>query len=246
MPKMTLSPEEERGNLEQSVALANDYSEAAELYDKDGVPKKRVFEPETPIQFRRMLRALQEWDERCSQNILTASRNIQMELKLSPDDRAALSKYIPQIGTRVSPNGTFYVLDYPSPWNEALYQFVRLLNNSQRALVGGPCRNLKKHEDRDHWFIRKTRRPSVFCSPQCAGDATKANERQRAYENKINKAAAAMRNYAKRPARFKELSWQEFVMEDSRPGPKRKPSISKKFLTMAVKSARLTPPKGAA
>jgi len=243
MPTMTLTPEEERENLKYSVALANNYSEAAELYSKDGVPRERVYDPETPVQFRRMLRALQEWDESRSRNILIASCNIQMELNLSPEDRAALSKYIGQIGTGVNPNGTFYVRDNPSPWNEALYQFVRLLNNSQRVYLDGPCLNRKQHEGRDHWYLKKTKRRTMFCSHHCAGDATQAKRRDEAYKKKITNAKVAIRNYPKRPARFSELTWQEYVIEDSRPARGQKPSISKKFLTMAVQDGRLTPPK---
>jgi exoribonuclease R len=229
MPRMTLTPEEERENLEHSIALANDYSEAAELY-KDGVPKTRVFSPETPVQFRRMLRALEEWDK-------SGSRNIH-DLKLSREDRAGLSKYTKQISMGVNPNGTYFVRDFASPWNEALYQFVRLLNNSQRVYLDGPCLNRKKHGDRDHWYLKKTKRRTVFCTPPCAGDATQARRRERGYERKIAKASAAIRNYPKRPARFSKLSWQEYVI-------KAEDSISKKFLTMAVKSGRLTPPKSA-
>jgi hypothetical protein len=240
MPTMTLTPEEERENLERSVALANDYREAAELYDKDGHPKTRVFEPETPVQFRRMLRALQEWDSRKPENV---SHNIQMDLNLTREDRADLRRYTAQISMGVNPNGTYFAR-FPTPWNEALHQFVRLLNNSQRDLLGGPCRNRKKHEDRDYWFVKKTHRLREFCSsPLCAGDATQARRREKAREKKIEKAEAAIRNYQTRPARFRELTWQEYVIEDSRPGRGKKPSISKKFLTMAVKAGRLTPPK---
>lgn len=234
MPKITLSPEEEEDNLIRSVALANDYSETAELYDKDGVPKTRVFSTEEPVQFRRMLHALQQWLHKGSGDI--------REMNLETSDRRALNKYMGQFRARVEINGSFSVSDYPQPWNEALLQFVRLLNNSQLDLLGGPCRNRKKHEDRDHWYLKKTRRPSIFCSPLCAGDATKANERKKAYDKKIAKATAAIKNYPKRPAKFNKLSWQEWVIEDSRPARGQKPSTSKKFLTMAVKSGRLTPP----
>ncbi len=42
MPTMTLTPEEERDNLERCVALANDYRGTSELYDGDGAAKTRV------------------------------------------------------------------------------------------------------------------------------------------------------------------------------------------------------------
>jgi len=228
MPKMILTREEERDNLERSIALANDYREAAQLYRKDGAPKTRVFDIETPIQFRRILRALQEWDE--------SERHHILNLKLSPEDRAALRNYTKDITMGVSPDGTYYVRDCVTPWNEALYQFVRLLNNSQRAYLGGPCLNPKRHKDRDHWYLKKTKRRSVFCSRYCARDAMQARKRNRDYNEKIDKAAAAIKNYLKRPARFSKLSWQEYVIEAE-------PSISKKFLTLAVKAGRLTPPK---
>lgn len=236
MPTMTLTPEEERDNLERCVALANDYRGTSELYDGDGAAKTRVFSPEEPVQFRRMLHALQDW-------LCKGTRDLRT-MNLEPTDRTALGKYIgTQLRARVEINGSFSVRDYPSPWNEALLQFTRLLNNSQRALLGGPCRNRKKHGDRDHWYLKKTNRPSVFCSRLCAGDATKANERERNYKKKIERANKAIGNYPTRPARFSKLNWQEYVVEDSRPARGQKPTISKKFLTMAVKAGNLHPPK---
>jgi len=228
MPTMTLTPEEERANLENSIALANNYGGWSELYDQEGKPKSRAYDPEIPVQFRRMLGALQEWDK-------SGTRHI-MNLKLSREDRAALRNYTKKISMGVNPNGTYYVRDFVTPWNEALYQFVRLLNNGQRVYLGGPCLNRKRHEDLDHWYIKKSKRPSEFCSHRCAADATQARKRNNDYERKIVKAAAAIRNYPTRPARYKNLSWQEYVT-------KAEPTISKKFLTLAAKAKRLTPPK---
>lgn len=230
MPKIVLTPEEERLNLEKAVALANDYSGHETMW------QGKRYGPDEATQFRRMLHALQTWLE-------SGSRHIG-DIKLDRSDRAELEKHMTQIHPYVLQDGTLMLRDHPSPWNEAIYQFTQLLNNSQRDLLGGPCRNRKKHEDRDHWYVKKTHRLSVFCSRVCAGDATKAKERQRNYNKKIEKAERAIRNYAGRPPRFSKLSWQEYVIEDSRPGPRKKPSISKKFLTMAVKNGRLTPPKG--
>lgn len=221
MPKIVLTNEEEKRNLEEVVCLANDYSGHETSWEG------KRWGPDDAIQFRRMLHALREW--------LKSGSGTVGGMKLQRNDRAALEKYMKQIHAYVERNGTLSVMDYPAPWNEALHQFTRLLNNSQRFLLGGPCRNRKKHKDRDHWYLKKTNHASVFCSRLCAGDATKANERQRNYNKKIAKAESAIRNYAKRPVRFKELGWKEYVT-------KAEPSLSKKFLTMAVNDGHLVPP----
>jgi hypothetical protein len=229
MPKIMLTPEEERENLERSIALANNYSEAAELYDKDGTPKSGVYDPETPFQFRRMLRALQAWDASGSRNI----RN----LKLTREDRADLEKYNSKITVGVQPNGTYYMNDfYPPRGNQAVLQFQRLLNNSQRGYLQGPCGNRKRHDDHDFWYLTKTRHQSEFCSTGCSGDARQARKRENDYRKKISKVEAAIKNYPTRRARDGKLTWQEYVI-------KAEPSISKKFLTVTVKDGRLTPPK---
>jgi hypothetical protein len=62
-----------------------------------------------------------------------------------------------------------------------------------------------------------------------------ARKRDKDYKKKNDKAAAAIKNYPTRPVRFSQLIWQEYVIEAE-------PSISRKFLTMAVKGGRLTPP----
>jgi hypothetical protein len=228
MPKVMLTPEEERKNLAHSVALANDHREWADLYDEDG-PKSGVYHPETPVQFRRMLRALQAWDASGSRNIL--------DLKLAPEDRADLRKYTAEITVGVQPNGTYYVRDfYPPSGNQAVLQFQRLLNNSQRGYLQGPCGNRKRHDDHDYWYLTKTKHRSEFCSTRCSGDARQARKRENDYKRKIAKAEAAIKNYSTRHARYSKLTWQEYVI-------KAEPSISKKFLTVAVKDGRLTPPK---
>ena len=221
MPRLTLTPEEEHLNLAESVALANDYSGHKSTW------KGKRYGPDEAEQFRRLLHAFQEWQE-------VGSRNISA-MNLEQRDREGLEKYTTRIRLIAERNGTFSAVD-PTPWNEALFQFVRLLNNSEVALLGGPCRNRKKHGGRDFWFVRETRRASVFCSRHCAGDATKANERERARIRKIDKAKRAMRNYSRRPARFKDLTWQEFVI-------RAEPSLSKRFLTTAVQTGHLVPPK---
>ncbi|MGO9650232.1 MAG: hypothetical protein ACLPOO_19545 [Terriglobales bacterium] len=218
MAQFVFTPEEESENLTACVGLANDFSETTWEGKRHG--------PDDARQFRRLLHAHQEWRGAGSRNIAA--------IRLDPKDRHALERYTKRIHVSVLPNGTFSI-DYPTPWNEALLQFTRLLNNHQFALLGGPCRNRKQHNGQDFWFIRKTHRPSVFCSRHCAGDATKAAERQRAYNNKIEKAKLALRNYPKRPPRFKGLGWKEYLMEAE-------PSLSKKFLTMAVDSGHLVPP----
>lgn len=216
-----LTADEEQENLIESVALANDYA------GYEATWKNKRYGPEEADRFRHFLLALREWRE-------TDSRNVSW-MKLEQRDREALEKYTQRIRVTVERNGTFSIVD-PTPWNEALFQFIRLLNNSQLALLGGPCLNRKKHKNRDFWFIRATRRPSLFCSRHCAGDATKANERERDRKRKIEKAQRAIKNYPKRPARYEKLSWQEYVT-------KAEPSISKRFLTMVVQGGYLSPPK---
>jgi hypothetical protein len=101
--------------------------------------------------------------------------------------------------------------------------------------LGGPCPNLKAHNDADHWFIRASRHASVYCSHRCALNVAKMNERQRSYDEKISRAQKAIGNYARRPLNFKNLTWQEYVVWQES-------SLTKRFLTTAVSAGRLTPP----
>jgi|ERR1700728_659531 hypothetical protein len=229
MPRIMLTADEEKQNLKESVALANDYAghELAWNLAADEKQHKR-YGPNEANQFRRLLLALQEWRK-------TGSRDV-WRMKLEPRDRKALEKYTLGIRMAVEWNGTFSMVDPTGrDWNEALRQFIRLLWNSRLAFLDGPCLNRKKHENRDFWFVKAKRRPRTFCSRHCAGDATKAKERERKRKRKIEKAQQAIRNYPQRPTRYEKLSWREYVT-------KAEPSLSKRFLTMVVQAGYVSPP----
>lgn len=223
MPREILTAEEERLNLTESVTLANDYSGPEVSW------KNKRYGPDEAIQFRRMLHAWRNWIDRGSHDI--------REMKLDASDRAALERYYKQTHSHIELDGTHTVNDDPSPWNEALRQFRHLLINRRSGFLGGPCRNRKKHQDQDHYYVRRTLRPSVFCSRQCASDAATATDRDNKRKNKLKKARKAIANYPKRPARFSDLGWKEYVN-------KAEPSISKRFLTMALRDGDLKEPQG--
>src|SRR5260370_41441838 len=108
--------------------------------------------------------------------------------------------------------------------------FARLTLNSGETLLREPCLTC------DRWYVSKTnRKKRDFCSRACSGSAVQARKRKREHDRQRKKAQAAIENYPARPARYAEMDWKRWVTEATR--------VSKKFLTVAVRSGELLPPK---
>lgn len=87
------------------------------------------------------------------------------------------------------------------------------------------------------FFIRRTAKPSIYCSPRCASlaSATRAivNARKEEHADKLKKAGEAIDQW--KTTRTK-MPWKEWVA-------RRYPDITAKFLTRAVNSGELQPPE---
>jgi len=112
--------------------------------------------------------------------------------------------------------------------------FTRLILCSQCEKLGGPCRNCGE------WFVKKTMRENrMFCSQKCAGTATKAAERERKRNKKLERARQAIKDYPTRAACWRDLDWKQYAVQA-------KYGVSMKFLTVAVNQGELKPPKAKA
>jgi hypothetical protein len=212
--RFLMTEPEELGNLYSVVSMLNDESGAEA--DWDG----KNYGQNDAIKLRRLVRALPE------------SAYAIWTLKLAPSDRADLEKFTQKIRVRFEQNGSLSIIDHLSnPYDPASMQFTRLIRNSRRAHLDGPCRKCGR------WYVKETLRHREFCSRKCAGGATKANERARKYRAKLQKAERLIRGYTTRANCWKGLNWKEYVVV-------KEPSISKKFLTIAVNRGELIPPNG--
>lgn len=213
MAHVVMSPAEEAKNLKETVVMLNDSSER----NRDWKGKNYGYED--AVRLRRLVLA---WKE--------AGQDIR-EMAIPVSDRAKLDKFTQSIRVTTRADGTLQLIDsYPQPYDAAAMNFTRLIRNSQRARLGGPCPQCGR------WYVSKTQRETLYCSRRCAGNAAKASERKRKRERLIKRARQAIKNYETRPARFAEMSWKEFVTEAV-------PGTSKKWLTVAVRNGELIPPK---
>lgn len=215
MAWVAMGQEEESENLLAVVAMLNN----ADLQRDDWQGKR--YGHEDAVRLRRMVLA---WQAHSSPDV--------RRMQLTREDRATLERFTTGLRISTQPDGSLEVSPVGAHgWDEAAFQFTRFLGNQQRYRLGGPCPG-----DCGRWFIRKTRR-GTFCSRQCAGNAVAARKRQSTREKKIERATKAIANYPKRPKRFQHLGWKEYVSQAE-------PKISKRFLTLAVRTGELSEPKG--
>lgn len=232
MARIVMEPIEEEYNLRKIVSMLNDDEGPEMIYDAKGQRRKN-YEPRHVVRLRRLVRA---WSD-----MMLALRDSGPDItkmKLTRKDREELEHFTKNLQVRHERDGSRYLVDYyPSPEDEALVQFTRLLNNSQRDRLGGPCPNIRKgNKPCNKWFIKKTKREAVFCSTRCAGNAMQARKRKRVREEMIKRAQEAINEYPKRAACWKELDWKTFAVEAGF-------RVSKKFLTECVGSGELTAPE---
>jgi len=213
MARVVMTPAEEEKNLKETAAMLNDASEAGLDW------KGKNYGHKDAVRLRRLVLA---WKE--------AGCDLR-KTQLETDDRARLEGFAQGIRVRFESDGTLHLVDfYSQPYDAAAMNFTRLIRNSQRVRLGGPCRHC------DQWYVSKTQRETLYCSPRCGGSAAKDAERKRKRDRLISGVRKALRNYETRPARFAEMGWKEFVA-------KAVPGAGKKWLTMAVKSGEIFPPK---
>lgn len=209
-----MSAAEEVKNLKDAAAMLNDATGA--LQDWRG----KNYGSEDAVRLRRLVRA---WRD--------SGGNIG-KMQIDQQDRNRLESFIENIGFRLESDGLNLTDYYPKTgrYDAAAMNFTRLIGNSQRTRLGGPCRHCGK------WYVSKTQRETLFCSRKCAANAAKAAERKRRHDGLLRQVGKAIRNYQTRSPRFAEMEWKEFVT-------KAVYGVSKKWLTMATKNGEIVPPK---
>jgi hypothetical protein len=111
------------------------------------------------------------------------------------------------------------------------FYFIRFALCSKAGYLGGPCAHCGR------WYVKKTLRPSVFCTTRCAGNATKARERSKAHADQIEVLQQAVDRYQRKPLRWRERhqlrQWlkNNVVVRDY--------GISKKFITQSINSGEV-------
>jgi hypothetical protein len=137
--------------------------------------------------------------------------------------------------------GASYTIDYNpgrkwTAWDLAYQQFVRLVTNPECEKFGGPCPRCEKY------FVRKTAKPSVYCSRRCASQDTAVKRtvevRKQQHENKLRVAKQAIAKWENLSIqRRAKQGWKEYVA-GYHPGAE----ITTKFLTRAVNEGTLQAP----
>ena len=214
-----LSSEEEKENLKSIVGMLN---------DKRG--DEMLLEPwmgYSPSDADRLRRIVIAWQKARAEDPYLLTK----KMKLTPQDRMALEEFNKKTHLVTRLDGTLELTRHPSI---DLSLFIRLLGSSPHTqdLLGGPC------ETCESWYVRKTARPSIYCSRPCSANGQKAKERQKKRNELVADIAAAARHYESLPAgsRHRKGGWRGYVMEAT--------GTSQKLLTQIIKSGEITPPKG--
>ncbi|HEY1895844.1 MAG TPA: hypothetical protein VGG62_06215 [Terracidiphilus sp.] len=225
MPKVVLTRREEEENLKALVAMLNDLRGPAHDW------KGKSYGYDDTVKLRRLIHA---WKEMMKAN---KGRQSIDKMNLSTEDRADLERFAKGIQAYFKPDGSLAIVDYyPHPPDEAAFQFTRFLLNSQQGRLGGPCPGIRKRKECGRWFDKRDPKQE-FHDHRCAATARQARKRQSDHDQKIKQVKQAIRNYLRRPARFRDMDWKSYVEEAT--------GISKRFLTKAIQQGELSEPKGA-
>lgn len=126
-------------------------------------------------------------------------------------------------------------------WDVAWDIFIQLLQNGRLERIGGPC------EKCGRYYLRKTAKPSIYCSRPCATQATalrRTREVRRArHERKLERAAAAIQKWGTLAEKRRMTTrWKDFVVDECT-GDEASGEITVRFLSRAVNSGELVAPK---
>lgn len=175
-------------------------------------------------------------------------RLIKRWMKSGPNLRKLFRKY-PELARRARtgstvlyalPSGRGYLEWTPiahegaalTPEHQALEYFMTLITNPQWEMLGGPCRRC------EDFFLKKTRRPRVYCSRTCGSRITGAQavsrHRQQERAKKIEVAQRAIGKYSEHKRR---LAWKEWVSNQT--------GYSANWITRAVNKGELRRPSNA-
>lgn len=125
-------------------------------------------------------------------------------------------------------------------WDHAWNLFIQFLRNEDIERLGGPCRRCSRY------YIRKTAKPSVYCSRECASQATAIKRtienRKRQHAQKLELAASGIEKWRSLVAKGRtSKGWKEFVANLKSADPAL--DLTVRFLSRAVNKGELIPPE---
>lgn len=126
-------------------------------------------------------------------------------------------------------------------WDHAWNFFIQFLLNADIERFGGPCRRCRRY------YVRKTAKPSIYCSRECASQATAI---KRTIENRKRRHAQKLELAVKGIDRWRSLvakgrttkGWKEFVASESKSGDPAL-DLTVRFLSRAENKGELVAPK---
>lgn len=129
-------------------------------------------------------------------------------------------------------------------WDFAWDLFIKLLHGKAIQRLGGPCRKC------GIYYVRKTAKPSVYCSRQCASRSTAAKRttevRKHQHAEKLKLAAQGILAWQAHVRKGRTAAdWKHFVANVFRPQSSTLTPITVRFLSRAVNSGELNPPSPA-
>jgi hypothetical protein len=215
-----LSSEAEKENLQSIVGMLND-----KRGDEMLLEAWMGYSPSDADRLRRIVIA---WQRARAEDPHLLTK----KMKLTPQDRMGLEEFNKKTSLATLLDGTLQI-NFPNA-SPAFLLFTHLLGSSPHTqdLLGGPCKACEE------WYIRKTARPSIYCSRACSINGQKAKERQAQRHKLLTDIETAARNYESLSdgSRYRKMGWRKYVMDAT--------GTSQKFLTQIIKNGEITPPKG--
>lgn len=214
------SSDQERKNLEVIVKMLNDH----DGYDKAWVNKD--YGVEDAEKLRRIIEAWQKAREEHPYELTS-------KMKLSATDRRSLENATKGRHLTANLDGTLRLV-FSGRRDPAAERFINLMGSTTytQQLLGGKCANC------ECWYVRKTVRPSIYCSRPCAINGQKAKERKGKHDDLVEDINQAVLNYEslKPDSRLRRHGWKAYVIEAT--------GVSPNMLTRLIKKGDARVPEG--
>lgn len=152
---------------------------------------------------------------------------------LSGTDRADLARHeasirIGLVGSlgheQLSMNG--FDID---PIDNAIAEFIMLRLNQLSWKLAGPCSDCRE------WFLKKTKKKTIYCSTRCAVSAAQKGRRGDLLREKIDLAQEALDRYQSRPLRYRDVDWKTWAADAA--------GTTTKSITRWITKGYLRPPQ---
>lgn len=125
-------------------------------------------------------------------------------------------------------------------WDYAWNHFIHFLQNEAIERLAGPCKKCGRY------YVRKTAKPSVYCSRQCASQATAIKRtteyRKLQHIRKLEHAANGIERWRSLAAKGRtKKGWKEFLADHYK-SEDSTIDLTVRFLSRAVNNGELVPP----